>query len=106
MWIAWFNWRFPRSDSRRIDRPPDSNSIGAVPAYAAKWSRLANRSMSRAWPMTIAATTGHKLNQAAMCGLRDEGSTFGPWAGRFDFGAEGEEGRFVGGASDELDRGW
>lgn len=31
MWVAWFNVRFPRRDSRCTVRPDDENSIGAVP---------------------------------------------------------------------------
>jgi hypothetical protein len=35
MWIAWFNVRFPRRDSRCVVRPADANSMGAVPLWAA-----------------------------------------------------------------------
>ena len=48
MWIAWFNWRFPRRDNRCTMRPPEPTSIGAVPLYAANRSRLAKRRTSRA----------------------------------------------------------
>jgi hypothetical protein len=31
MWMAWFSWRFPRSETRCTTRPPEENSTGAVP---------------------------------------------------------------------------
>jgi hypothetical protein len=46
MWMAWFSWRFPRSEARCTTRPPEENSTGAVPLWAAWRSRLANRVMS------------------------------------------------------------
>jgi hypothetical protein len=39
LWMAWLIPRLPRSDSRRIARPPEGTSAGAVPLQAAKWSR-------------------------------------------------------------------
>ena len=47
MWIARFNVRLPLGLRRCRLRSPDDASIGAVALWAAKWSRLGNRSMFR-----------------------------------------------------------
>src|SRR5262249_3024736 len=39
-------------------RPPEDTSTGAVPLYAAKWSRLGNRNTWRTSPITVPAMTG------------------------------------------------
>jgi hypothetical protein len=52
MCIAWFNCRSPRCEARWTTRPPEENSTGAVPLYAAYESRLVKLRTSPVNPMT------------------------------------------------------
>ena len=43
MWMAWLSRLFPFHDNRYTVRDPDDASIGPLPLYVAKRSRLLNR---------------------------------------------------------------
>jgi hypothetical protein len=69
-------------------RLPDGTSTGAVPSQAAKWLRSGNRAMSRASPMTVAATTGADAEQAGEAGAGRAGCGTGLLPGLADPGID------------------
>jgi hypothetical protein len=53
-----------------VNRPlPGESSMGAVPLYAAKWSRFLKRDMSRTSPMMVAVYDRADAEQAGQAGL-------------------------------------